>query len=172
MKLTDILKKEKWLELENETYQKSGLNASAYNTEGVRVAGAIQNWANRICPAIKATDKGQTFICAVGHMNMANAAQKTKKPVAEECDAGLIKIVIPIFVKDEFIGSFSACGLLPEETEIDTFLINKTTDIDENKIAELSNDIGIISNNKIEEVTAFMKEKVEKVVADFEKSCQ
>ena len=172
MELTDILEKEKWLELENETYQKSGMNASAYNIDGVRIAGAIQNWANRICQAIKATDKGQTFICAVGHMNMANAARKTKQPVVEECDAGLVKIVIPVFVKDEFIGTFSACGLLPEDTEIDTFLINKITDIDENKITGLSNDIGTISNSKLEEIMVFMKEEVRKIVADFEKSSQ
>ena len=172
MKLTDILEKKKWIQLEDETYQKSGLNVSAFNTKGVRIAGPVKNWANRICPAIKATDKGQAFICATGHMNLANAAQKTGKCVIEECDAGLIKIVIPVFVKDEFIGTFSACGLLPETSEIDSFLINKTTEIEENKIDELSSDIGTISNNKIEEITESMKEEVDKIVADYEMSTQ
>jgi len=172
MELTDIFKKEKWLQLEDETYQKSGLNVSAFNTKGVRIAGTVKNWANRICPAIKSTDKGQAFICATAHVNMANAAQKTGKPVVEECDAGLIKIVIPVFVKDEFIGTFSACGLLTENSEIDSFLINKTTEIEESKIDELCSDISTISNGKIEELTEFMKEKVDKIVADYEMSGQ
>lgn len=172
MELTDILEKEKWLRLEEQTYQKSGLNVSAFDTKGVRIAGPVKNWANRICPAIKSTDKGQAFICATAHVNMANAAQKTGKPVSEECDAGLIKIVIPVFVKDEFIGTFSACGLLPETSEIDFFLINKTTDIKESKIDELCSDIGTISNGKIEEMIEFMKENVDRIVADYEMSGQ
>lgn len=170
MELKDILEKEKWLELENETYQKSGMNASAYNRAGVRIAGKVTNWANRICPAIKATDKGQAFICATGHMNMANMAQKTRHPVVEECDAGLIKIVIPVFVQDEFIGTFSACGLIPESSEIDTFLIHKTTDMEESKIEELSSDTGMISDDKIEDLKNFMNEKVDRIVADYENS--
>jgi ligand-binding sensor protein len=172
MELTDILEMEKWLKLEEETYQKSGLNVSAFNTKGVRIAGPVKNWANRICPAIKSTDKGQAFICAIAHMNMANAAQKTGKPVVGECDAGLIKIVIPVFVKDEFIGAFSACGLVSETSEIDSFLINKTTGIEEIEIEGLCSDIDTVSSEKIKQLSDSMKEKVDKVVADYEMSGQ
>jgi ligand-binding sensor protein len=172
MELIDILAIEKWAALEEETYRKSGMHASAFNKEGIRIAGAIKNWANRLCPAIKATDKGQSFICAPAHMNMAAIAQRTRKPVAEEGDAGLLKIVIPIFVKDEFIGSFSACGLLREGEEIDTFMVHKTTDMEQDRIAELSNGIKTMTQDRVEEITAFMKQKVDEIVANFEKTRQ
>ncbi len=49
---------------------------------------------------------------------------------------------------------------------------DKTTDIEESKIDELCSDISTISNGKIEELTEFMKEKVDKIVADYEMSGQ
>ena len=66
----------------------------------------------------------------------------------EECDAGLVKIVIPIFIKDTFLGAVGACGLLMQDGEVDAFLVNKMTDIDEEKVESLSEGIGSISSDK------------------------
>jgi len=172
MELSDILKQEGWLELEEKVHRKSGMNASAFNREGIRIAGPIRNWANRLCPAIKAIDKGQSFICALAQMNMAALAEKSRQPVAEECDAGFLKITIPVFVQDKFIGSFSACGVLREGEEIDEFMISKTTGMEEDRIAELTKGIKAMPLAEAEELTTFMKEMVDSIVADFEKKHQ
>ena len=165
MELTDLLPLEKWAQLENDIHARSGLESNVFNTEGIRITDN-KVWVNRLCPAIKATPKGQAFICAVAHMNLANQAKDEKKPVIEECDAGLMKIVVPIFVDGEYIGAIGACGLLPAGGEVDSFLVNKMTDIDEDEIESLCDDLAVIEANSAEEVAQFIWESIEAVVAE------
>lgn len=164
MELTDLLPLENWIALENEIHARSGLESNVFNTEGIRITDN-KVWVNRLCPAIKATDKGQAFICAVAHMNLANQARDAENPVIEECDAGLMKIVVPIIVDGSFIGAIGACGLLPAGGEVDSFLINKMTDIEEEKIESLCEDLAVIEINSAEEVAQFIWEKIEEIVA-------
>ena len=81
---------------------------NVFDTKGYRIS-ELKNWANRLCPEIKATDKGQSFICAPAHMNIATLAMRSRQTVVEECDAGMLKLVVPIFANDEYIGAFGAC---------------------------------------------------------------
>lgn len=164
MKLTDLLPLERWAELENEIHRHSGLQSNVFNTDGVRITDN-KAWVNRLCPAIKATDKGQSFICAVAHMNLANQAKDLNRPVIEECDAGLMKIVVPIVIDGEFIGAIGACGLLPVGGEVDSFLVNKMTDMDEKEIEALCDDLAVIEKNSAEEVAQFIWEKIEGIVS-------
>ena len=165
MKLTDILPLEKWVELEKEIYRRSGLNSSVFDIKGIRISD-FQKWPNRLCPVIKANDKGQSFICAVAHMNLAAQAKQTEKAVIEECDAGLFKVVYPVFATGEFLGVVAGCGLLLDDGETDSFLINKVTDIDEEKVEELSNGIERRSRAEIEKLANYMKEEVDKITGN------
>ena len=165
MELTDLLPLEQWTQIENEIHEHSGLESNVFNTDGIRITDN-KVWVNRLCPAIKATDKGQSFICAVAHMNLANQAKDEKRPVIEACDAGLMKIVVPIFVDGNYIGAVGACGLLPAGGEVDAFLVNKMTDIDEANIEALCEDLAVIEKNSAEEVAQFIWEKIEAVVSE------
>ncbi len=156
MKLTDIYPIEKWMAFEKNIHEKFGLDANVFNTDGIRIT-EYKEWVNRLCPAIKAIDKGQSYICAIAHMNIASQAMQSRMPAIEECDAGLIKIVIPIFIKDAFVGAVGACGLLLEDGEVDAFLINKTTDMNEDVIQELSDGIGTISRQNAEALAEFIQ---------------
>ena len=159
MELTDVLPIEKWIELEDDIRRRSGLMASIYNVDGIRITGR-RHWPNRLCPAIKATDKGQAFICAVAHMNLAIIARNTRAPVIEECDAGLLKLVVPIFVGDRFLGAFGGCGMLLEDGEIDSFMINKTTGIPEEEIEKLSVDIPTIGRKEVEALAGYIQQRL------------
>jgi hypothetical protein len=75
MKLLDILPLEKWIELEIEISKRSGLNASVFDAEIIRITD-FKKWASRLCPVVKADEKGQSYICAVAHQNAANQAKK------------------------------------------------------------------------------------------------
>jgi ligand-binding sensor protein len=165
VELTDLLSLEKWVELENDIHERSGLESNVFNTDGVRITDN-KVWVNNLCPSIKATAKGQAFICAVAHMNLTNQAREQKRAVIEACDAGLMKIVVPIFVDGQFIGAVGACGLLPAGGEVDSFLVNKMTDIDEAEIAALAEDIAVIETNSAEEVAQFVWEKLEAIVSE------
>ena len=170
MDLTDLLPLDKWVELEAKINRRSGLNATVFDINHSRIT-EFKKWANNLCPVIKGNEKGQTFICATAQRYIAAMAQKTRKPVIEECDAGMVKIVAPIFVNGEFLGSVSGCGLLQtEEGRVESFLVNKTTGIDGEEIEGLSKGIGHISMEEAEAIGLFIAEEVNKIVALFEKT--
>lgn len=168
MQLTDLLPLEKWMALEKEIVAKSGMDANIFGTDGVRIT-EFKAWANRLCPTIKAEPKGQSFICAVAHMNIAKMAENQGKPVVEECDAGLAKLVVPIIVDDQFIGAVGACGAILDDGEVDDFMINKTTGIEEETIAELAGDIPNVTSESIEALRDFIVTKVDAIIETYKR---
>ena len=166
MKLTDILPVEQWIELEHEIHEKSGLNPTIYDSEGVSIT-RTSTFPNALCPEIKAVPKGQTFICSAAHQNIAGDAEESREPVVDACDAGLTKIVAPIYVGDTFLGAVGGCGLLPEDGEVESFLVGKTLDMDEEKIEELAKSVPVISDETAQAVAAFMKERIDAIVAAY-----
>lgn len=166
MKLEELASIEQWIELEKSVADRWGLDASVFNTDGIRISG-YKEWANRLCPQIKANDKGQAFICAVAHMNLAIMAKNTQEAVIEECDAGLTKVVVPIFVKNEFIGAFGACGLLLDDGEVDSFSVNKITGIAEEEVESLAVGITAISTQEATKLCRFVQDRVDEFIADY-----
>jgi ligand-binding sensor protein len=166
MKLTDIAPLERWMELENDINTRSGMDANVFDTRGYRISDQ-KHWANKLCPAIKDTDKGQSFICAPAHMNIAAQAMRSREPVIEECDAGMIKLVVPIFLNEEFVGAVGACGMKFEDGEIDAFLVNKMTEMDEEKVETLSATVPSIAREKAEELKQFIQEKIDAILTAF-----
>jgi len=167
MELTDLLPIEDWIQLEKEIHKQYGLDTNVFNTSGIRIT-PHKAWVNRLCPEIKATDKGQSFICAVAHMNLATMARNSREAVVEECDAGIVKIVVPIFVGDNFVGAVGACGKCLDDGEVDTFLVNKVTDIEEEKVESLAQDIEVISTETTGELITFVQEKLQDIIQQYE----
>jgi ligand-binding sensor protein len=167
MKLTDIAVLKTWIELEQKINERSGLNASVFDVDGVRITD-FKKWANRLCPVIKADEKGQSYICAVAHQNIAAQAQRSRKPVVAECDAGLMKLVVPIFVDGEFLGVAGGCGYIAENGEVDLFMISKTTGIAEEKLMELSDEIPVMTPQQAESHTKFIQIEIEQILKEYE----
>ena len=167
MELTDIQPMGKWIELEKKIIEKCRIQSVTFNIEGARITDYVK-WSNRLCPVIKGSEKGGPFICAVAHMNMAAQAKKTRKPVVEECDAGILKIVVPIFVKDEFVGTAGGCGRLPSDGEVDAFMINKTIGITEEEIEGLVSDMGTMTAEEVQACADFVEGKIKSIVEAFE----
>jgi len=167
-KLTDMAPVEQWKELEKQIHERSGLNAYVYNTEGRSITD-FKQWANRLCPAIKATDKGLAFICAAANHNLANEAFRKKGPVIGECDAGLLKVAVPIFVGDLFLGVVGGCGHIIDHSEVESFLVHKIAGIDEDTIAALTSGIHRKTPEEVERLVEFIQGQVDKIVSAFEK---
>ena len=165
MKLTDLAPLEKWIALEKDIHKQSGLDVNVFDTKGYRIS-EFKNWANRLCPEIKATDKGQSFICAPAHMNIATLAMRSRQPVIEECDAGMLKLVVPIILNDEYVGAVGACGFLLDDGEVDSFLVNKMTDINEDKVEKLTEGIDSITTEKAEILAQYIENQIAEIVAD------
>jgi len=167
MKLTDILPLEKWVELEKEIVTKTGLNAGVYDINGVRITD-YKKWPNELCPKINGNKKGQTFICAPAYQNMAAIAEKTGKGIAEECDAGLGRIVVPIIVNGTLIGTAGGCGLLFEDGEVESFFINKTIEMDEETIEQMAGKIDLMSDTQKDEAVSLIETKISEILNNFE----
>jgi ligand-binding sensor protein len=162
MELTDILSKEEWAAFEKELYDRFHINCTVYNTSGVGVTGK-PNWCNRLCPEIKANKNSLAAICAPGNQNFMAQAKQTHKAVIGECDAGLIKIAVPIFSDGDFLGTAGGCGLLPEGGELETFMIEKTAGLSEKEIAGLCEGMASMTKEQAEEMAAY----IEKRLAEF-----
>ncbi|MDM8517369.1 PocR ligand-binding domain-containing protein [Desulfobacterales bacterium HSG16] len=164
MKMTDVASVETWKNLEKSIVDMSGLNASVFDNTGYRITDHM-HWCNELCPEVKATEKGQTFICAIAHTNIASMAEKSKKPVIEECDGGMVKIVVPVFVKDEFIGAVGGCGFILDDGEVDAFYISKTTGIEEEKIELLAKSVKTMKTEKAGEIAGFIEGEIGRIVS-------
>lgn len=166
MKLTRILPLKKWKELESDLFLTYNLQGAVFDAEGNRITGN-KTMVNRICPVIKSTPKGQSYICAVAHMNIATLAMQTREAVIEECDAGLLKLAVPIFFEDLFLGVIGGCGILTEDGEIDTFAISKIAGIDEEQVESLSSDIPAMSNETARSVCDYLETRLDNIFCDF-----
>ena len=167
MKLTDIAPLNRWLELEQKINERTGLNASVFNVEGVRIT-SYKKWANKLCPVIKADEKGQSYICAVAHQNIAAEAERTHQPVIAECDAGLMKMVVPIFINGEFLGVAGGCGYILGNGEVDTFMVNKTIGLPDEKLKNLSDDIPVMTSEQAQVHTGFIQKEVDQIIKAYE----
>jgi len=162
MKLTDILPVEIWRAIEKEASERFALNAAMFDAEGKRITGEAQR-ANRLCPAITANRDGQTHICARAHQDIIARARRDNAPVIGECDAGLVKIVVPIFVDDEFLGAFGGCGRPLEGEAVDAFYVSKVTGIPESEVEALGRDIPPLGEPEARQVSAFLAARVRAV---------
>ena len=169
MKLTDIATLKQWIELEQQINARSGLNASVFDVDGLRITD-FKKWANRLCPVIKSDEKGQNYICALAHQNIAAQAQRTCRTVIAECDAGLMKIAVPIFLNGEFLGVAGGCGYILGDGEVDTFMVNKTIGIAEDKLMKLSDDIPVMTSEQARSHTEFIEHEVDQILKGYEKS--
>lgn len=165
MELKDILSEEEWVRFEKEMSDRFRLNCTVYNASGVGITGR-PNWCNRLCPEIKANKDSLAAICAPGNQNFMALARQTRKAVIDECDAGMIKIAVPIFMNGEFLGTAGGCGLIPKGGEVETFIVQKTTGLDEDEIAALCEGMGSMTEEEAREAAAVIEERISRIVKD------
>ena len=168
MVLTDILAAEEWAAFEKELYTQFQINCTVYNTDGVGITGK-PNWCNKLCPEIKANKDSLAAICAPGNQNFMAQAKQTHNAVIGECDAGLIKITVPIFYNDEFLGTAGGCGLLPVGGELETFIVEKTLGLSEKEIAALGEGLASMSEEEAKEMAKFIEKRIAQYIDNYEK---
>jgi ligand-binding sensor protein len=91
-------------------------------------------------------------------------AKQTEKPVIGECDAGMMKISVPVFAEGEFLGAVGGCGLLPEGGEVETFLIEKTLGLSEKEIADLCEGLGTMMEEEAQDMAEFIATRIDQYV--------
>jgi ligand-binding sensor protein len=166
MELTDIMTLENWMEIEKEINRRSGFNAAVYDAQGMRITD-FKKWANRLCPSIRETQQGLQSICSVAHQNVAARVLKTRATVIDECDAGLMKFAVPIFVDGEFLGVAGGCGKLKGEGKVDAYLVHRTAELDEKFVENLARDIQTIDEDRLASVIGYVEREVKEIIAQY-----
>lgn len=168
MKLTDLMPIEDWENLEKEIHDRFGLNAAVFDETGARIT-KYANWANSLCPAIKADPKGLSQICAVANQHAVSQMRQSGRAYVGECDAGLVKICVPVFVGREYIGAVSGCGhALDTGDGTDAFLVHMTTGMPEDKANELARSVKQIKQDEVESLVQFINSRLGEIVSRFQ----
>ncbi len=157
MELTDIMPKEKWVELQEELHTRFQLNADVMDKEGKRLAG--NTWGNDLCKAIREDKKGFGAICAPAGM-MFTQMMKEGEPFVEECDGGMARISVPVKVDGELIGAVGGCGLVVDDGEVDAFTVGMMSDLEEAAVEKMAENVGIASDEKVKEIQEFIQKRI------------
>ena len=163
MELVDVLPVEAWKELAEDIHKRFGINGGVNDNESFLVAASSQ-CANEICPKVREGEESRA-ICVAVQQYLAKLAREKKEPAVAECDVGLIKFVVPIFYKDEFLGTAGGCGILAEDGEIDTFYVAKVLDLGEEKVEKWIGGVRTFSQAELERVIAYVKKRLEKILS-------
>lgn len=162
MELTDFMDKDGWVALQNELHQRYHLNADVMDKEGRRLSG--NTWGNDLCRAIREDKKGFGAICAPAGQMFLHLMQSNREPFAEECDAGMMRVCVPVMKDGEFLGAVGGCGLTPEDGEVDEFTIDMMSDLDGDAIAEMATQVGVASEDKVAEIQTFIQGRLEEIL--------
>ncbi len=158
MELTDIMPLESWKSIADHLYDKFGFNGVVYKTDNFILAKS-DGWANKVCPAIKAGDS--VVVCSSAQQRIAKMVQEKKDCVIDECDAGFIKFLMPLYVRDEFTGMIGGCGCLAESTSIDAFHLSKL--LKREDIADIIDTTKNIPGNALAEAIQFVRQKADRL---------
>ena len=167
MTLTDLLSEEEWNDFVKDLHEKFGICCAVSDDKGAHVSH-YENFCNRICPVIKKKPESISAICAVAAQNFTSETKATRKQMIDECDIALVKVAVPIFVGDTFLGTAGGCGLLPEDGEVEEFMVHKATGLEEKKVSELVEGITTMSEIRAGEFADYTTARIAEIVGRYE----
>lgn len=161
MLLKELMPLEDWVNFEKAIHDATGMNAAVFDEAGVRLTSYVA-WANGVCPCIKGDTGSAQAICAVAHQEIAREAQRTSQPAVAECDAGMLKICVPIIINGNFLGVAGGCGKLPEKGQLETFHVSRATGRSEAEIVALGDAIPRVSSADVQAAVDFIVDRLSK----------
>ncbi len=147
----DIKPKEEWQRVLDTVYRELGMPSAITDKENavLQVSGP----RNPLCSKIRSIKEASSFICSQAQQFMAEAAKEKRRPIIDFCDAGMLKLVIPVFRQNDFVGTLTACGAYIGGEDLEAFLIEKSTKLNKQEIEELIQQVPQGDWSKISEVT-------------------
>lgn len=169
MELTDIIPMSELTRIVEEIHDKFGFTGVFYKPDNFILVRS-KEMGNALCPYIK-DNSNSLMICSVAQQILGKDAFDSKEVVVDECDAEMVKFVIPIFIGDEFLGTVGGCGRLAEDKDsVETFYIAKLTGKSESEIKELAKTVKKISKDEMEEVISFVQNRISPYLKKFVKN--
>ncbi len=146
----EIKTEEEWTALLERFARETNMTACLTDEAG----GMLQCRGDRypLCTAIRDDKETLTFVCSQTSTAMLAVVRKTLKPAVDACEAGLLRVVVPLVRQGRLVGQVTACGVAAADEEPDTFLIAKQLGLDEDRVAELAQSTPIGSEEDLEDL--------------------
>ncbi len=90
-----------------------------------------------LCASIRGDPDSLTSVCSQSNTAMLAVVNKTLTSLLEECDVGLMRMVVPIVREGLLVGQVTACGLAQRDEEVDSFYVSKLLGVSEERADEL-----------------------------------
>ena len=127
MKLLDVFSVEEWDKLLGVFKTTIGIAPITIDAAGNSVTSPC--FTCEACRLIKSTSEGAKR-CKEGHIKMVAEAKESRKALVRFCHAKFLKVTIPIFNGDEFLGITGGCNILPQDSNVeDSFYMQLAREI-------------------------------------------
>ena len=150
LSMYDLNSCETWQELLDETQSTLGMPTALLDRGNIILQSSGER--KELCREIRSRKNAKPAICGQSHVFMATMARKQRSSVVEICEAGMAKLVVPVFRDQNYLGSITTCGCKLPETEIETYLIEKTTGIGGDAIDEMAEKVPIVQKEQLQQL--------------------
>ena len=161
--MTDVYRiksREEWQQILDDLFEELGLPAALMDRENAVLQTSGER--NPLCATIREREGSLSFICGQTQQFLSELARRTKKPVVEMCEAGLVKLVVPFFLNGVCAGNVTACGAVCPEEEIETYLIAQSTGVSEEDIEALCQEVPEIEREKVVQAAFRLFQEIER----------
>ena len=150
MSVYDLNTRETWQELLDEMQSALGMPSALLDSGNVILQSSGER--NELCREIRSGKESKPAICGQSQQFMAEMARTKKTVVVDICEAGLAKLVVPVFLDRHYLGSLTACGSMLPEAEAETYLIEKATGIGEATVAQMAQKVPPVQKEQLEKL--------------------
>jgi ligand-binding sensor protein len=146
----DLNSRETWQELLDETQSALGMPTALLDPDNIILQSSGER--NELCREIRSRNNAKPVICGQSQQFMAEMARTQKSSIVEICEAGMAKLVVPVFRDKNYLGSITACGSMLPETAIETYLVEKATGIGGDAIAEMAEKVPTVQKEQLQQL--------------------
>ena len=119
-----------------------------------------------VCALVRATADGVAAVCSPTSGFFSSQAAATGEPVVDECDAGLVKICVPILARGVHEGDLNACGLLAEDGEVETYLVSKAAGVPETEAEHAARNMQVADRKCVDAAANLLTSAVQDLIRD------
>jgi ligand-binding sensor protein len=149
MGVYDIKSQSEWQEILDRVCGRLGMPAALLDENNAILQHSGSR--NPLCLRIRDRKESKSAICGQSQQYMAETAWSGRRPVIEACEAGLAKIVLPLFHGGRRAGTLTACGACSKGEEVEGFFIEKSTGLGEEALAKLAAEVPEVDPALLEE---------------------
>jgi ligand-binding sensor protein len=146
----DLKTKEQWDEILDRFARQLGMTTCLTDDTGNQPLCHFDRFP--LCALIRANQTATTFICSQTNTAMLAVVKKTLQPEIDLCEAGLIRLVVPLVRDGRLVGQVFACGLATKDEELDPFPIAKQLGVPEEQVVELAKSTPFGSEEELQQL--------------------